>query len=305
MALASIVLGWWMAGRVLSPLRRMTATARQISAENLHQRLALDGPHDELKELGDTVDGLLGRLEGSFEAQRRFVANASHELRTPLTLQRAMIEVAIADASANAESLRAVCERVLVAGEQQERLIEALLTLARSERGLDHRGVVDLEREVRDALAATLPAPGRSGPRVELELAPAALAGDGRLIGRLAANLIDNAIRHNVPGGWIRVVTATTPKGEAMLSVTNSGPVIAPAEVDSLLEPFRRASPARIHRAGAGQGLGLSIALAITAAHEASLELASRPTGGLEVTATFPAVAQTTDATERQVALAV
>jgi signal transduction histidine kinase len=145
----------------------------------------------------------------------------------------------------------------------------------------------------------------RSAPRVELELAPAALAGDGRLIGRLAANLIDNAIRHNVPGGWIRVVTATTPAGEAMLSVTNSGPVVAPAEVDSLLEPFHRASTARIHRAGGGQGLGLSIALAITAAHEASLELASRPTGGLEVTATFPAVAQTTDATERQVALAV
>jgi signal transduction histidine kinase len=158
---------------------------------------------------------------------------------------------------------------------------------------------------VREALAATLPAPDRSAPRVELELAPAAINGDPRLIGRLAANLIDNAMRHNVPGGWIRVTTGTTPDGQATLVVTNSGPVIAPEDVPTLLDPFRRATAARTHHAGAGHGLGLSIALAITNAHDATLHVAARPTGGLEVTATFPAVPQPALATEGQIAVAI
>ena len=295
MALASVALGWWIAGRALAPLRRMTASAREISAENLYERLSLDGPDDELKELGDTFDGLLTRLEGAFEAQRRFVANASHELRTPLTLQRATIEVALADPDADTASLQAAFRRVLVAGEQQEHLIEALLTLARSERGLDRREPVDLAAEVRLAMAAVREAhPAAAGggvrmPRITAALEPATLAGDRRLIERFAVNLLDNAVRHNVADGWIEVVTETVQR-RPTLRVTNSGPVLAPEDLPGLLEPFRRAAPLRAGH-GSGQGLGLSIAAAIATAHGAELSVSARVKGGLEVEARFPAVA--------------
>ncbi|HEX4109336.1 MAG TPA: ATP-binding protein [Solirubrobacteraceae bacterium] len=282
MALLSALLGWLMAGRVLAPLREMTAAARHISAENLHERLAHDGPDDELKEMGDTFDGLLGRLEGAFEAQRRFVANASHELRTPLTLERAMIEVALADPDTDIDSLRAVCERVLLVGEQQEHLIEALLVLARSERGLHRREPLDLAPVVEESLigAATT-------PRITAELQPAPLAGDRRLIERLVGNLLDNAVRHNVPGGWVRVCTRMR-GGSASVLVSNSGPVVDPDEVQALLEPFRRAAPARAHQPGSGHGLGLSIVAAIAAAHGAELAVHALPEGGLGVEVRFP-----------------
>lgn len=195
MALASLVLGWLVAGRVLAPLRSMTGAVRRISADALHRRLAVAGPDDELKDLADTFDDLLARLEGSFEAQRRFVANASHELRTPLTLQQAVIDVALADPGADADTLRAACLRVRVAGQEQERLIEALLTLACSQRGAPEREFVDLS-----VVAAELLPDGR-GPRVSAELSPAALVGDPQLIGRLVSNLVENAVRHNVPSG--------------------------------------------------------------------------------------------------------
>ena len=282
MGLLSILVGWWMAGRVLRPLRTMTTRARRISEDNLHERLALDGPADELKELGDTIDGLLARLESAFEAQRRFVANASHELRTPLTLERAMIEVALRDPSATASDLRAVCERVLVAGEQQERLIEALLTLARSQRGLDRREPVDLARVAGEAL------PSGGSPRVDAALRPAVLLGDRRLVERLVANLVENAARHNVPGGWISVTTSNGGP-DAVLRVVNSGPRVAEDEVSGLLEPFRRAGAARATH-GEGLGLGLSIAAAVVAAHGAALELRARPEGGLEVEVRFAAL---------------
>jgi signal transduction histidine kinase len=301
MALVSVGLGWWIAGRVLAPLRRMTASARQISAENLYERLALDGPDDELKELGDTFDGLLTRLEGAFEAQqsafeaqRRFVANASHELRTPLTVQRAMMEVALADPDADAGSLRVAFARAIAAGEQQEHLIEALLTLARSERGLDRREAVDLAAEVRLAMAAVgevRPAGhdrGTRGPRITLDLRPAALAGDRQLVERLAVNLLDNAARHNAPDGWVHVTTETAQK-RATLRVVNSGPVLAPDDVPALLEPFRDAAPARAGRRH-GHGLGLSIAAAIATAHGADLRVDARPEGGLEIEVSFPAI---------------
>jgi signal transduction histidine kinase len=291
MAILSIALGWWMAGRVLVPLRRMTATAREISAENLHERLALCGPDDELKELGDTVDGLLARLERAFDAQRLFVANASHELRTPLTLQRAMVEVALADPRADAAALRTVCERVLVAGEQQERLIEALLTLARADRGLDVHEQVDLEHEVREALAAAQAAANGSSPKITTELRIARVWGDRRLIARLAANVIDNAMRHNTPGGWIRIVTGTGDDGRAGLIVANSGRVLEADDVPALTEPFRRAAAGRTHDAGSGYGLGLSIAHAIVGAHGGTLRLSARPDGGLEVEVRLPSVA--------------
>ena len=245
MAVVSIALGWLMAGRALSPVRTMTAATRQISEENLHERLALTGPNDELKELGDTIDGLLARLQAAFEAQRRFVANASHELRTPLTLERAMIEVALADPHADADSLRAVCERVLAAGAQQERVIEALLTLARSQRGLEERRPVDLAEVVAAALADLGPE-----PRIDATLEVAATSGDRRLLERLVVNLLDNAVRHNVRDGWVRVRTGV--EGErALLRVENSGPIVPSDEVANLVEPFRRTTADRSARATA------------------------------------------------------
>jgi signal transduction histidine kinase len=259
----------------------MTAATRQISEENLHERLALSGPNDELKELGDTIDGLLARLEAAFDAQRRFVANASHELRTPLTLERAMIEVALADPNADAESLRAVCERVLAAGAEQERVIEALLTLARSQRGLEERRPFDLAAVAEAALADLGPE-----PRVEAMLESAATSGDQRLVERLVVNLLDNAVRHNVRDGWVRVRTRV--EGErALLRVENTGPVVPADEVASLVEPFRRAAPERASHGG-GLGLGLSIAAAIASAHDATLELRARPEGGLDVELALP-----------------
>jgi signal transduction histidine kinase len=281
MAVVSVALGWLMAGRALRPLRTMTAAARHISEENLHERLALAGPDDELKELGDTIDGLLARLQGAFEAQRRFVANASHELRTPLTLERAMIEVALADPHADADSLRAVCERVLVAGAEQERVIEALLTLARSQRGLEERQPFDLAAVVEAALADL-----HAELRIDATLETAATTCDRRLVERLVVNLLDNAVRHNVPGGWVRVRTGV--QGErAMLGVENSGRMVPPDEVEGLLEPFRRAAPARSTH-GDGLGLGLSIAAAIATAHDSTLAVRARADGGLEVEVALP-----------------
>ncbi|HWF25686.1 MAG TPA: ATP-binding protein [Solirubrobacteraceae bacterium] len=284
MALVSAALGWLIAGRVLAPLRTMTARARRISEDNLHERLALDGPADELKELGDTFDAVLGRLEGAFDAQRRFVANASHELRTPLTLERAMVEVALADPDADVESLRTTCRRVLATGEQQERLIEGLLTLARSQRGLEEREALDLRDISLHVLSAFEVDDGLS---IQSELTAAAISGDERLVERLVANLVDNATRHNLPGGWVRVWTGVR-AGRPTLTVSNSGPVMAPTEVDALLEPFRRAGAERTrHRDG--HGLGLSIVAAIASAHGASLGAQARGEGGLDVEVSFGA----------------
>jgi signal transduction histidine kinase len=283
MALASLALGWLMAGRVLRPLRTMTATTRRISEHNLYERLSLAGPDDELKELGDTIDALLARLEHAFDAQRRFVANASHELRTPLTLERAMIEVALADPNVTVESLRAVCERVLATGEQQESLIAALLTLARGQRGVDRRESFDLA----DLVAAGLRnAVDPRAVQVTASLVSAPVSGNPRLVERLVANLLDNAVRHNVPDGWVRVSTQTS-GNRSWLCVINSGPVVAPGAEAELLEPFRRAAPERSSR-GQGHGLGLSIAAAIAASHDGELIVRARPAGGLEVQASFP-----------------
>ena len=199
MAVVSMALGWFAAGRALRPLRRITAAAQRISATNLHERLAVGEPDDDLRELADTIDDLFGRLDASFDTQRQFVANASHELRTPLARSRTMLEVALRDPGADAESLRATCRRVLVAGEEQERLLEALLTLARGQRGLDRRAPVDLAAVTRDVLAARGTEIAASGLEMAVTLEPALLAGDRALTERGVANLIDNALRHNVP----------------------------------------------------------------------------------------------------------
>jgi len=288
MAVLSIWLGWVIAGRALRPLRTITNTAREISASNLHRRLAVHGPDDELTQLATTFDDLLARLEAAFEAQRRFVANASHELRTPLTLERTLLEVALGDPEANAESFRRTCEQLLGVGEQQERLIEALLTLSRSQRGLDRRELVDLAAVAAAAVAAA----HRNGLAFETAFEPARTSGDARLIERLAANLVANAVIHNVPGGSVTIDTRTR-NGSAVLRVANSGRPIRPDEIPRLLRPFERLEGGRTGESdGVGVGLGLSIVDAIAQAHEATLTATPRPGGGLDVEVAFSAAAE-------------
>jgi signal transduction histidine kinase len=283
MAVLSLWLGWVIAGRALRPLRTITETARDISASNLHRRLALGGPDDELKRLGTTFDGLLARLETSFDAQRQFVANASHELRTPLTLERTLLELALTDPNASVDSFRHTCEQLLAVGEQQERLIEALLTLSRSQRGLDSRQPLDLA-----AIAATAAAAANhDGLTLDTTLQPAQTTGNPRLVERLVANLISNAIRHNIPGGDV-ILTTRTRDGRALLTVTNTGPEIPPSELERIFQPFQRLHPARTDNSD-GLGLGLSIVQAIANAHEATITTHAPADGGLDLHVSFPA----------------
>ncbi len=286
MSAAAVGAGWLLAGRVLRPLGTITAAARRISASSLHERLALQGPDDELKELGDTLDGLFTRLEASFDAQRRFVANASHELRTPLTRERALIEVTRADPASTTATWQDVSRDLLAFNAEQERLIEALLTLASSEAGLGQRESLDLAAIASAALAVPRPGISSLGLDVRTTIEPAILDGDPLLVQQLITNLIDNAVRHNVPGGDVQVATGTS-GGRAVVSVTNSGQAIPPAEVDRLLQPFQRLGPRRARRDG-GHGLGLSIVRAIATAHGAAITLQPQPGGGLAIDVTFP-----------------
>jgi len=279
------VLGWFAAGRVLRPLRAITSTAQTISAGNLHERLALQGPNDEFKQLGDTLDDLLGRLEASFEAQRRFVSNASHELRTPLTLERTLLQVALADPNASERTLRAVCEELLASQADQERLLEALLTLASSERGLEGRELVDLAVLTDAAVRQLEPKIEQRHLVLDTRLDPAAATGDPALIRRLIANLVDNAIDHNIDGGLVEIRTEAA-DGYALVAVSNTGPTIAAHQVDRLFEPFQRLGGMRAADDG-HHGLGLSIVRAIAVAHNAELTAAPRPGGGLSVTVRF------------------
>lgn len=278
MAVVSLLLGWLVAGRVLRPLRTMSHRVRDLSEDNLHERLAVPGPQDELKDLADTFDGLLGRLETAFEAQRLFVANASHELRTPLTLERTLIEVSLTDPEPTVESLQDTHRRLLANSQHQERLIEALLMLARSQRGVEARRPVDLAALAKEAAVA------QGDLRVDTSLAPAVVDGDPRLLERLVVNLVDNAVRHNVSGGWVDVHTGT-PGGWPTLCVINSGPVIRPDQIAELVQPFRRLDGERRRRQG--HGLGLSIVAAITAAHGGRLTASPVPGGGLRVDVTL------------------
>jgi signal transduction histidine kinase len=286
-SVAAVGAGWLLAGRVLRPLSTITAAARRISASSLHERLALRGPDDELKELGDTLDELFVRLEASFEAQRRFAANASHELRTPLTRERTLLQVTLADPASTTGTWQAVSRELLASNTEQERLIEALLTLAETEGGLGQREPVDLAAITSAALAAAQPGITRLALHVHPVIEPAVLDGDPLLVQRLAGNLIDNAVRHNIDGGDVQVTT-TTSGARAVLSVSNSGPVIPPAEVGRLFQPFQRFGPRRARRDG-GHGLGLSIVRAIATAHGATVTPRSRPGGGLSIAVAFPA----------------
>ena len=285
MALLSVGLGYLMAGRALRPVRTMGTKARRISERNLHERLSITGPDDELKELGDTFDGLLGRLEKAFESQRQFVANASHELRTPITLERTLVEVALADPAASMESLRDTCRRILAASEHQERLINSLLTLARSQRGISAREHLDLGVVAAEAIRDL----DRTDISLESDLTEAQTSGDPRLVERLVANLLDNAVKHNQPRGWVRAWTGVR-DGLPTIVVENTGPVVAPDEAGQLVEPFRRLNGGRDEANPAGLGLGLSIVAAIADAHDARLAAVPRDGGGLRVEVSFPSV---------------
>ena len=286
-AVAAAAIGWLIAGRVLRPLSTITAAARRISASSLHERLGLPGPDDELKELADTLDSLFARLEASFDAQRRFAANASHELRTPLTRERTLLQVTLADPAATTGTWQAVSRELLASNAEQERLIEALLTLASSEAGPGERELVDLAAITSEALTAARPGISRLGLQVQTAIQPAALDGDPLLVQQLVTNLIDNAVRHNIRGGEIQITTKTSHAG-AVLSVTSSGQVIPAAEVDRLFQPFQRLGPRPARRDGHGHGLGLSIVRAIATAHAATITAKPRPGGGLAIDVTFP-----------------
>jgi len=285
LAAVSLVVGWLIAGRFLRPLRTITATARDISASNLNRRLNPGARDNEFAELGDTLNDLFGRLEASFESQRRFVANASHELRTPLSAGRTLLQLAVSDPDATVTSLKDTCQEVLVLGDEQERLIAALLTLATSQRGLAGSEPVDLGAITRKVLAARQPEAGQRGIEISAALDAAPATGDPNLAESLVANLVDNAIRHNRPRGYVEICTTPGAAG-AQLTVRNTGPVIPSQAVVGLFEPFRQHGPERI-RNGAGYGLGLAIVRAIADAHRATLIAAARPQGGLDIQVTF------------------
>ncbi len=282
----SVVLGWVLAGRALRPLRQITATTREISASNLHRRLAIEGPYDELNELGATLDDLLARLEASFASQRNFVSNASHELRTPLTAERALLQVALADPAPSVASLRTVCEELVELGGHQQRLIDDLLTLAQSEGGVESSESFDLSAVARIEVRAREAEASSREVSLEASCVHAPVFGDRRLVTIMVGNLVDNAIRHNVPGGRATVRTSHSGRGSTV-AVSNSGPVVDEEDVGHLSEPFMRpGSTRRLH--SEGYGLGLAIVRAVADAHHAELRVRARAQGGLAVDVTFP-----------------
>jgi signal transduction histidine kinase len=289
MAVVSVAAGWLVAGRVLRPLPGMTATTRRISADSLHERLAIDGPGDELKDLADTIDALLERLDGAFAAQRRFVANASHELRTPLATMRVSLDVAVAKPGPVPPGTITLADQVRAELDKVDQLLDGLLVLARAQHGaLPGRAVLPLDHVVSAALAAqedaitaknltTQHVSGSDGIWVE---------GSQPLLRRMADNVIGNAVCHNRDGGWIRITT-TVDNGAARLTIENGGDILDPAQAAGLAQPFRRLGADRTG-SDDGAGLGLSIVAAITQAHRGSLQLHARPGGGLKVTITLP-----------------
>ena len=282
--LVAAVIGWAVAGRLLAPLKRITGTARRVSEERLGERIPVSGPQDELRELGETLNSMLDRLEESFDAQRRFVANASHELRSPLTVIRSEAEVALANPEPDLEELRGMAASAVQASRRTEALLESLLILARSQRGLVRSEPVDLAEAASAAAKLAAGQASAESVRLTLDLEPAGIEGDRALLDRLAGNLIENGVRYNRPGGFVAVRTRR-PDGRAELEVENSGPVVDRAAAGRLAEPFER-----IERSadGAGAGLGLSIVRAVAEAHGGSLTIEPRKGGGLAVAVCFP-----------------
>jgi len=283
MTVVSGGLGWFVSGRVLRPVRAITETARRASDQHLGERLALTGARDELKELADTFDEMLERLDLAFAAQRRFVANASHELRTPLTVMRTAIDVALAKPARTTQQLEDMAARVRRSIDRAENMIEALLVLAISDQGVASNELLDLSAVTEDALDLAAPGITRLGLKVEAELSPAETTGDQQLIERMVWNLVDNAVRHNEPGGWIRVATGPCGPG-VVLRIANSGARVPADAVPTLFEPFRRIEG----RGDGGVGLGLSIARSVSTAHGAELDVRSQPEGGLSISVVLP-----------------
>jgi signal transduction histidine kinase len=297
MTVISVALGWVIAGRALRPVRQMTAAAQRISEDSLHERLSLHGPKDELKQLGDTIDGLLERLEVAFNAQRRFVANASHELRTPLTTMRAALDVALAKPEPAPPQTVALAGRLRTELDQIERLLEAFLMLARAQhRSMPGQAVLPLDYIVGSALADQAAAIRAMDLTVQdtSSQGGAWVAGSQALLSRMVENVIDNAVCHNTPGGWIAITTWARGAG-AQLVVENGGQVLEQQQVAELSQPFRRLEADRIGT-DKGSGLGLSIVAAIAEAHGGTLDLRARPGGGLRVCVELPAAAATTSA---------
>jgi signal transduction histidine kinase len=287
MAVVSVGLGWLVAGRVLRPLRTMVVTTRRISERNLDQRLGLQGPGDELKDLGDTIDGLLSRLESAFEAQRRFVANASHELRTPLSMMRTSLDVATGKPGPLPPQLTALEGKLREGLDRADRLLGDFLVLARAQQGaLSDQANLALSGIVATAVDRRGDAIREGGIALQRELEAVELTGSASLLGHMVDNLVDNAIRHNEPSGWI-VVETRSDHGLARLVVENGGPLLDQRVVEGLTEPFRRLGAARTASEG-GVGLGLSIVAAIVAAHGGRLELHARRQGGMRIVVELP-----------------
>jgi signal transduction histidine kinase len=286
MTLLSLGLGWCIAGRVLQPVRTIARTAQTISARNLGERLALDGPDDEFKELGETLDQLFARLHAAFDSERHFVANASHELRTPLTVERSLLQLALSDPNPTIESLLATCRNALDNNEQQQHLIDGLLTLARTEAGLENREPCDLAQTTEHVLHTPRGEIERLKLTINTTPDSAPVDGNPRLLERLVGNLVENAIHHNTPGGDVEITTGARDR-HAFLTVTNSGAMIPADEIRRLFQPFQRLNGVRTRHKD-GHGLGLSIVESVELAHHATLTADAQPEGGLTVEVSFP-----------------
>ncbi|MFJ9113593.1 sensor histidine kinase [Streptomyces sp. NPDC102283] len=286
LSVIAFAFGYAMAGRVLSPLGRITRTARRVAGTDLTRRIELDGPDDELKELADTFDDMLDRLERAFTAQQRFVGNASHELRTPLAINRTLLEVHLSDPEAPPE-LQQLGKTLLATNERSEQLVEGLLLLARSDNQIVERKPVDLAEVAERAIDQARSEAVAKKVEIRGERATAVVQGNGVLLERIALNLVQNAVRYNVPvDGWVEVTTEVR-DGQALLVVSNTGPVVPAYEIDNLFEPFRRL---RTERTGSdkGVGLGLSIARSVARAHGGRIIAEPREGGGLVMRVTLP-----------------